>query len=205
MREDRPFQLLELSAGLEPELLDERASCILVGGERVSLSSGAIEGEHQLRPRALPEWVLLHERFELGNEVVVAAKSEVAVDPVHERGEPFLPSRSTSLRANDSNMTSAAGASPERERLAEEGFRTLLVAVLRQQATLVREATEAPSVQVVTVDVEQIARRASDDQVASQQLAELRDVGLHNLDRGRGRAFAPQLVDQAWVETTSFG
>ena len=46
--EDRLVQLTELAAGLDAELLDERAPCRLVGLERLRLAAGAVEAEHQL-------------------------------------------------------------------------------------------------------------------------------------------------------------
>ena len=56
--EDRLLQLLEGSAGLEPELLPEVVGGPSVGAQRLSLASRAVEGEHQLAPERLPQRVL---------------------------------------------------------------------------------------------------------------------------------------------------
>ena len=47
------LQLLELRAGLDPELLDELRPRALVDVERVGLAPAAVEGHHQLPAQAL--------------------------------------------------------------------------------------------------------------------------------------------------------
>jgi hypothetical protein len=44
LRQDRLFELAELRARLDPELLNEDAAGLLVGGQRLSLTAGAVEG-----------------------------------------------------------------------------------------------------------------------------------------------------------------
>ena len=51
--EDRPLEAAQLLARLQPELVDEQAAPLLVGGERVGLAARAVEGEHQLAAQAL--------------------------------------------------------------------------------------------------------------------------------------------------------
>ena len=52
------MQLLEIGAGLDPELLDERAPSVLVGVQCFRLSAGAIERKHQMRAEPLPNRIL---------------------------------------------------------------------------------------------------------------------------------------------------
>src|SRR5262249_57037155 len=52
--EDRALELAQRVAGLDPELLHERPARALVDGERVGLSPGAVQREHQLATQALP-------------------------------------------------------------------------------------------------------------------------------------------------------
>jgi hypothetical protein len=51
--ENRLLELLQLTAGLDPELVDQPAASLAVDGKRVSLTAGAVEGEHQLPPQPL--------------------------------------------------------------------------------------------------------------------------------------------------------
>ena len=78
---------LELGAGLEPELLDERGAGAAVGVERLGLAAGAVEGEHQVGVQALAVRVLGDQRLQLGDHGAVAAEREVELQPVLERGQ----------------------------------------------------------------------------------------------------------------------
>ena len=53
LAEDRLVQIAQRAPRLDPELLDQRRARRLVGGEHVGLTSGAIEGEHELSAQAL--------------------------------------------------------------------------------------------------------------------------------------------------------
>ena len=63
------------SAGLEPELLDERATSVAVGGERLRLPARAVEREHQLGPETFPERVVGDQDLELGDELGPAVRA----------------------------------------------------------------------------------------------------------------------------------
>ena len=52
--EDLLLELLQGGPGLEPELLGQQPPPVLVGLERLGLSAGLVEGEHQLPARTLP-------------------------------------------------------------------------------------------------------------------------------------------------------
>ena len=71
------MQLAQPVAGLDAELLDERAPRLLVGLERLRLAAGAVEAEHQLAPQPLPQRVLVDQRLELADELGVSAAGEV--------------------------------------------------------------------------------------------------------------------------------
>jgi len=80
--EDRLLELAELGPRLDPELGDERLAGRAVRVERVDLPPRPVEREHQLLARTVAQRVLRHERLELGNQLSVAAESEVGVDPL---------------------------------------------------------------------------------------------------------------------------
>jgi hypothetical protein len=56
--QDRRLEALELRAGIEAQILDQRMASALVGLERVGLSAAAVEREHELRVQPLAVGVL---------------------------------------------------------------------------------------------------------------------------------------------------
>ena len=89
--EDRALELAQRLAGLDPQLLDQRAACALVHGERVGLAARAVEREHQLPAQPLAQRVLRDQPLELGDELRMTAEREVGVDPVFERRRAAAP------------------------------------------------------------------------------------------------------------------
>jgi hypothetical protein len=61
--EDPPVELHHALARLDPELADQRPPSLTVRGERVRLSSGAVQGEHELGAHVLPVGLLRDERL----------------------------------------------------------------------------------------------------------------------------------------------
>jgi hypothetical protein len=72
LAEDRPLELLQSRAGLDPQLVDERSARVLVGVERLGLATGAVQRRHQVPAQALPERVLGDERLEFADQLAVA-------------------------------------------------------------------------------------------------------------------------------------
>src|SRR5207302_6003852 len=85
--QDRLLEILQDPGRLEPELVDERAPPVLVDRQRLGLSAGAIEREHERRTRPLAEWMLANERLEFPDQTSVPAKREFGLDPLLERLE----------------------------------------------------------------------------------------------------------------------
>ena len=76
--QDRTFRAeLERRARIEPELLRQPPSQVLVGLERLGLATGAIQRSHQLTPQPLSQRVLAHERLELRDELSRPAHPEL--------------------------------------------------------------------------------------------------------------------------------
>ena len=82
------MQLLEVGAGVDPELVDKQPTTFLVGGERVGLATRAIERKQQLAAQPLPQRVLTGQSLELRYERSVAAAREVSLDPLLDAREP---------------------------------------------------------------------------------------------------------------------
>src|SRR5262245_37392080 len=53
MSQDRLLELLDHGAGLDTQFVDEQAPCLPVHVERLCLSSGAVERQHELRAQRL--------------------------------------------------------------------------------------------------------------------------------------------------------
>ena len=90
MVEDLTLEALEARARLEAELFRERAPPILVRAQRLRLAARAIESEHELPARALPERLVGHERLQLDDEFVVAPEVEARLDALLLGREPQL-------------------------------------------------------------------------------------------------------------------
>ena len=85
MTKDRLLEMLQLGPGLETEIIDECSPRVCVHAECLRLPARAVQGEHQLRPQALPERMALDQCVELGDEAMVVAKRELCVEPFLER------------------------------------------------------------------------------------------------------------------------
>ena len=91
LTQDRPLEPSKLRARLDAELLDQRPPRIPVGPERFGLPPRAIESDDQLAPQPLPERLVGHQPLELGDQVGVAARGQVGVDPLLDRRPTELP------------------------------------------------------------------------------------------------------------------
>ena len=83
-------ELAKRPAGLDAELVDEDASRVLVGLERVRLPPAAVEGEHQLAAQALAQGVLADQRLELADELGMGAKRKLGLNPLLKRRDAQL-------------------------------------------------------------------------------------------------------------------
>ena len=90
LQEDRPLELLELDARLQPELVIQEPPCLPIDLEPFGLAAAAVEREHELCAEALAVRVLGSERVQLGHERKLPAKRELCVDPLLDGGEPKL-------------------------------------------------------------------------------------------------------------------
>src|SRR5580765_595826 len=80
LAEDRKLDLAKLARRLDSELGVESGSGVGVDPERVALSTGSIQREHQLAAEPFSMGMLVDECFELGDESAVPSTLEVGVD-----------------------------------------------------------------------------------------------------------------------------
>ena len=76
------FELLQLLARIDAELVDEDPACVLVGGEGFRLAARPVEREHELCTRTLAIAMRRHERLELNDDVRVATQLELGLDEI---------------------------------------------------------------------------------------------------------------------------
>ena len=88
--QDRRLELLQLTSGFDAELLDQGPAGGAVGVQRLGLSSGAVEGEHELRSRSFAQRLLGDKALELADHLGVPSPLEVSLDAVLESGEAHL-------------------------------------------------------------------------------------------------------------------
>ncbi len=195
MAENGLLELLQLAARLEPELAVEIGPRLLVPLERVGLTAGAVQREHELRPQTLAQRLLEHERFELGHERGMAAESKVGLDPQLERRQAEL------LQPGDLGLGEGLGleickrwAPPESERVPERAGCTSGVACREQTPAGLEQPLEALGVELIRRQPEQVAAASRLEHALADHLPQLRHVDLQALDRGGWRLLTPQPV-----------
>ena len=185
MAHDRRLQLAQRCAGLEPELLDEQLAPSAIDVERLGLTAGSVEREHQQAAGAFAQRLAGHQLLQICQRLYVSAALQPAIGELLARHEHQL------LQAGDLRpqrpLVGEVGqhrAAPERQRLGELGL-------LRPTA---RERLEATRVHLPRG---RIARaRLADDRRLTERTAQATDVDLDRVARRGRRRRAPDLVDQ---------
>ncbi len=196
--EDRPFELPERIARLDPELVDQRPSRPLVDGERVRLPSRAIEREHQLSAKPLPKRVLGDQALELGDELAMAAEPEIGVDPILEcRDSKLLEPDDLRVSERLPGEVGERRPTPERECRPQGVGRTSGVARPERRPPLLAETSELEEVDGFRVDDEPVPRRRRLERAFGQELSQLRDVDLDRVAGRVGRVLPPEPIDEA--------
>lgn len=90
LAEDRAVESFQLLARLDPEVVDERRPGRLVRVERLCLTAGAIQREHEQSAKRLAERMLCDDSLELGDHLGVATGFDVGLDPLLDRDDPEL-------------------------------------------------------------------------------------------------------------------
>src|SRR5947209_11956285 len=84
--QDLGLERRERGAGLKTQLLGQPDTDPLIDIERLRLTPGAVEGEHQLCREVLPRWLLDQQALEFPDDGGVAPELYVGVDPGLQRG-----------------------------------------------------------------------------------------------------------------------
>ena len=193
VRQDRLLERLQALARLEPELLVEQAARLLVRVERLGLATRPVEREHELAADALAKRVPGDETFQLGRDRGVTAECELGLDPLLDRRQPqLLEARDLGLREGFVGEVGQRGSPPQSERLFEQLRRPR-----RLRASSARdELLEDVQVELTSLNLEHVARRAGDQLVGLELLAQPGDVDLERLAGGRGCTIPPESIDE---------
>ena len=192
-----PLKLLEPRRRVDPELVVERQAKGLERLQRLSVPAGAVEGQHQLAPRPLPERMAAYQRIELGHELRLASEGQLGVDAVLEAGELLL-DKPCFLRPGEGlRELRERHAVPQVEPSAQLSRRVLRPAVGERFASARMQRLERVQIKGVSVEVEQVPRRPRPDQLARELLAKLGDEDLHHLGCALRHLLAPEPVDEA--------
>src|SRR5439155_11086613 len=146
LAQDRPLELAQRWARLDPQLIDERAAGALVGGQGFGLPTAPVQRQHQLRLQPLAQGVLRDQALEFGDEVAVMSEREVGLDSILERGETkLLQPGDRRLRKRLVGKVGERRSAPQRQRLAQLPGRDRWLRGVR----LADEAFEAVQVELV--------------------------------------------------------
>ena len=123
--EDPSLQVLGRRREAQAQLVPEHRAEVGAPAQRLGLSAGAVEGQHQLPPELLAERMGGDERFELGDHPGVLAAVHPGVDEVLGHRQPqFLQAQRLAAHARELGELAERGAAPEAEGAFERGMRS---------------------------------------------------------------------------------
>jgi hypothetical protein len=200
--EDVLLQIAQPLSGLDAELLHEPGASGLEGRQCVGLPPAAIERQHLQLHQALLEGMRDDQRVQLPQQLAVAAKLKIELDPLDDRSQALLLELrplggKQTVRAHSPERLSA----PETERLVDPLPSDSRLTVRARPMRLAERLLPAVDIALARLHIQSVAVRLIDEPAAvtaslAQRLAQARDMHLQAVTRSRGRVLAPQLVDQ---------
>ena len=193
-------QPAQLGARLDAAVVDEDRAQPLVGAQRVGAAAGAVEGDHQLTPRRLPQRVLLDVAPQVVDHLGVPAERELRVDPVLRGGEAQL--GHAPHDAGDQRRRRDVGqrrAVPHGEGLVEELRRALGVAGSQCRPPLFGPPDEHECVEVVVADDQPVPGGDGHERLGAglaERATDPQHVPVDLCGCGPRRPVAPQLEEQ---------
>ena len=196
MAEDRPLELAELRARLDPELVAELRMGAAIRLECVGLALRAVQSEHQLPPDLLAVGMPGDQRRELRDECNVVTERKPGLVSELFGDEPQL-REPLPLGADEPDEREAGERfpAPELEREVDGGLRASIVAGCECGPAFGEPPLEDERVDLVRVGSKEIARPARDDPVGAEETAEVVDVDLERRLRAVRRVVFPERVD----------
>jgi hypothetical protein len=169
LTQDRLLQVTQRTARLEPEFLDQKAPRLPVALERVRLTTGAVERQHQLPAQSLVIGMLRDQRLEPGNDLGVAADRELGLDQILLDGQlKIFESCDLKLREPFEGKLGERWPPPKRKRFAK------LLDALDCRCRRPRfspEPLDTPDIRLLRTYVKDIARRPGQEHLAGGKIA----------------------------------
>ncbi len=155
--EQRPLERLEFIARVEPELTGEHIAQPLVDLQRRGPSPGPVQGQHQLEVNPLVQRMPGREPEQLPDDLVMAPEEQVRLDPAAQYAHPGL-LQAGHLDVEDPSALHIGerGTAPQRQSLAEQVRRRLVVPLLQGPMTAAGEPLVLPDVDRTALGVQQI-------------------------------------------------
>ena len=183
--------------GSSPKLLPESLPRFAVHRQRLDLTAGAVQREHQLRAQPLTQRELAYQRVQLADQLLLVAEREIGVDPVLQRRQAsLLEPCDLSLSERLVGEVGQRRTAPQPERVAKTSGRGGGICAVERSAALGRQPLELVSVELIGRKLELIPGPPGVQQAIAQRPAQVKDVSLQCLGGSRGRSLAPQIVDQ---------
>src|SRR5712691_11001505 len=171
LSQDLAVELLEITARLDPELVDERTACVLVDTEGLGLASRAIQGEHQMGTKTLPGGMAVDKGLDLADDFGVAAGLEVRVDPLFDHRKPLLLQPcNLGLREGFEFEVGQRRSAPEVERFPHPGC---ALRSLRRGAGRRNEMTKARQIDLLGLNCQRVSGWFRHEHVCTERLPEL--------------------------------
>ena len=179
------------------ELVDQPAAYLGDGAQRLALTAGAVLGEREQLPPALPQRGRVGQGLGLGEHVAVVAGLDGCLEP------PFL---GVETELGEPGCFQAAGlpllelgeraTAPQGERLAEGVRRPVGFAELEQLVAALGERLELARVHSVGGEGEPVPGAGRLDRAGSEDLAQPHDAALQVLVPGGGRRVSPDRLGE---------
>jgi hypothetical protein len=197
LAEDRPLELLEVRARLDPQIVDKSPSSGAVRVEGFGLPSRPVERQHLMSPQPLPVWIALHKLAELGHERGVAAAGEVGLDAALDRGHAQL-FESVGIRPQPVHGDLCqCRPPPEAKRIGVTHGRDLHLPGRECPLGVANECAEPVQVDLILGDEELVASRTRRQAgLTVQRRAQPRDSHAQRLPRALGVLVWPEGVDE---------
>ncbi len=194
----REVDLLQLGRGIDAELVGQPAADVLVGGQRLGLATGPVQGAEQLAARPLPQRVLGDEELQARHRGGVPPERELRLVAVLDGGEPALVQRGPGRdRPGQPVGVGERRASPQRQRLPEQVGGAGRVALGERVVAGGGEPLEPGGVGRLRPQREPVAGRTGLDRAGiGQRAAEPGHQGLQRVGLVGRWGVAPQRGDQ---------
>ncbi len=190
------LELAQRVSRFESELIPQVGPQAAVGGERVGLAAGPVEGQHQLGPQPLSLRVRRGQTLQLGHQLARPPRLEFDLVQILEACQPELAQPGNGMLSERLvRELRERRTPPQHQRLAELRHRGG-VARACQAPAFGDQALEPVRVDLVGGRAQPVSGPGRLEHVAAQHLPQLRHVHPHDLSGRLGRALGPQLVDE---------